>query len=114
MTAIANDYGADEMFARQVPGPRPARRRLGRPLDLGPQPQPVARPGRGARVGVGTIALTGPVPNPLAELADDVLAVDAPATATVQEVHQVVVHLLCATVDVVLGVSRPAELTETA
>ena len=35
--------------------------------------------------------------------ADDAVNVDAPATATVQEVHQVVVHLLCAAVDVRIG-----------
>jgi D-sedoheptulose 7-phosphate isomerase len=46
-----------------------------------------------------TVALTGPAPNPLAAAADDALAVDASSTATVQEVHQVVVHLVCAAVD---------------
>jgi D-sedoheptulose 7-phosphate isomerase len=39
---------------------------------------------------------------------------DAPATATVQEVHQVVVHLLCAAFDCEVGASlalRSAEGT---
>jgi D-sedoheptulose 7-phosphate isomerase len=35
----------------------------------------------------------------MTELADDAIAVSAPATATVQEVHQVAVHLVCAAVD---------------
>jgi D-sedoheptulose 7-phosphate isomerase len=33
------------------------------------------------------------------------VVVDTPYTATVQEVHQVVVHLLCAAVDVAVGAS---------
>jgi len=35
---------------------------------------------------------------------DDVLAVDADSTATVQEVHLVALHLVCAALDVGLGV----------
>lgn len=54
-------------------------------------------------------ALTGPNPNPLAEMVDDAVVVAAPATATVQEVHQVIVHLLCAAVEVTL---RPPEEPE--
>src|SRR3712207_7271485 len=42
--------------------------------------------------GLTAWALTGPSPNPLAELADDVVSVEAASTATVQELHQVVVH----------------------
>jgi D-sedoheptulose 7-phosphate isomerase len=48
---------------------------------------------------VSVWALTGPLPNPLAALADEVVAVAAAYPATVQEVHQVVVHLLAAAVD---------------
>jgi len=48
--------------------------------------------------------MTGPAPNPVAELADDCLAVEADSTATVQEVHLVALHLVCASLDVRLGV----------
>jgi D-sedoheptulose 7-phosphate isomerase len=47
------------------------------------------------------LALTGPLPNPLAAAADDAVGVDA-ATPTVQEVHQVAIHLLCAAIDATL------------
>jgi D-sedoheptulose 7-phosphate isomerase len=50
-----------------------------------------------------TRALTGPAPNPLAHLADDALCVEAARTATVQEIHQIVVHLLCGAVDRAVG-----------
>ena len=51
-----------------------------------------------------TWALTGRRPNPLADACDDAVCADAPATATVQEVHQVVVHLLCLAFDREVGV----------
>ena len=40
----------------------------------------------------------------------DAVVVDARSTATVQEVHQVVVHLLCEVVDTVLTVPTYASL----
>jgi D-sedoheptulose 7-phosphate isomerase len=57
-------------------------------------------------------ALTGRAPNTLARRADDVLAVESPFTATVQEIHQIAIHLLCASVDVALGVALPAAMPE--
>ena len=39
--------------------------------------------------------MTGPGPNPLAEAADDAMTVPCPDTPSVQDVHQVAVHLLC-------------------
>jgi phosphoheptose isomerase len=99
VTAIANDYGVEAVFARQVEG-------HGRPGDVlvllstsGRSPNLLAAVEAARRAEVTTWALTGPAPNPLASGADDAIAVSAPGTATVQEVHQVLVHLLCTTVD---------------
>jgi D-sedoheptulose 7-phosphate isomerase len=52
--------------------------------------------------------MTGPRPNPLADAAIECCAVDAPYTATVQELHLVGLHILCAALDRALdvGVSR--------
>jgi phosphoheptose isomerase len=106
VTAIANDYGYDSVFSRQVQA-------HGRPGDVFLGLSTSGRSGNvltameAARAGGMTVwALTGPGPNPVAAAADDALAVDAPATATVQEVHQVAVHLLCAAVDLQVGVDR--------
>jgi D-sedoheptulose 7-phosphate isomerase len=109
VTAIGNDYGFEEVFARQV-------RAHGRPGDIllaistsGRSSNLItaARTARAQRLGVW--ALTGPAPNPLASAADDVVAVAAGAAATVQEVHQVVVHLVCDVVDRhALAVTTPA------
>jgi D-sedoheptulose 7-phosphate isomerase len=104
LTAILNDYGPDEVFARQVEA-------HGRPGDVliamstsGRSANVVTAARRARDVGVLTWAMTGPLPNPLAEVADDVLAVEAPETAIVQELHLVAVHLVCAAFDEELGV----------
>jgi D-sedoheptulose 7-phosphate isomerase len=108
LTAIANDYPPEELFARQVEA-------HGRPGDVlvlmstsGTSPNIVAAAERGRRVGMQVWAFTGPRPNPLAEVADEALAVDARFTATVQELHLVGLHILCAGLDRELGVI-PAE-----
>ncbi len=99
LTAIANDYGAEEAFARQV-------RAHGRPGDVlvalstsGRSPNVVAAAITALAGGLTVWALTGPSPNPLSEHADDTVSVEAEPTATVQEIHQIIVHLLCAAVD---------------
>jgi D-sedoheptulose 7-phosphate isomerase len=111
LTCITNDYGADEAFARQV-------RAHGRPGDVlvalstsGSSPNVLAAVEAAQECALTTWALTGRRPNPLAGVCDDAVCADAPATATVQEVHQVVVHLLCAAFDQEIGASpglRPA------
>ncbi len=99
VTAIANDYGAQEVFARQV-------RAHGRPGDVlllistsGASPNVLAAAQAGRELGLTVWALTGPAPNPLAEASDQAVCVDAEQTATVQECHLVAVHLLCAAID---------------
>lgn len=103
LTAIANDYGAAECFARQVT----AHGRAGDVLvvlSTSGASRNVLVAAEAARArGMTTWALTGRAPNPLALQCDDAVCVDAPATATVQEVHQIVVHLLCAAFDVAVG-----------
>jgi D-sedoheptulose 7-phosphate isomerase len=99
LTAIGNDYGLDDVFTRQVTA-------HGRPGDVlvalstsGRSPNVVAAAAAAREVGMTTWALTGPRPNPLAEACDDAVAVETPAVATIQEIHQVVIHLLCAALD---------------
>jgi D-sedoheptulose 7-phosphate isomerase len=105
VTAIGNDYGVEEIFARQVRG-------HGRPGDV---LVALSTSGRSANVlaavdaanacGMSTWALCGRPANPLAERCDDALCVDSPHTATVQEVHLIAIHLLCAAFDEALAAS---------
>ena len=105
LTAIANDYPPDELFARQVEA-------HGRPGDVlallstsGRSGNVLAAAERGAAVGMQVWAFTGPRPNPLAEVVPEVLAVNAPFTATVQELHLVALHIVCAAMDAELGLA---------
>jgi D-sedoheptulose 7-phosphate isomerase len=99
LTAIANDYPADELFARQVE----AHGRAGDVLVLlstsGRSPNAVAAARRARECGITVLALTGPAPNALAAAADDAVCIDSPWTATVQECHLVALHLVCAAFD---------------
>ncbi|HWC67221.1 MAG TPA: SIS domain-containing protein [Acidimicrobiales bacterium] len=102
MTAIGNDYGFVEVFARQVEG-------HGRPGDVflaistsGASPNLLTAADRARATGLTTMALTGPGPNPLATQVDHWIGVDAASTAAVQDAHQVVVHAVCAAFDAVL------------
>jgi D-sedoheptulose 7-phosphate isomerase len=103
-TAIVNDYGAEEMFARQV-------RAHGRAGDVlialstsGTSANVIAAAKAALDSGLTVWALTGPAPNPLAALSDSAVAVEAPTVATVQEIHLSLVHALCLALDEALGV----------
>lgn len=104
LTAICNDYPADELFARQVE----AHGRAGDVLVLmstsGTSTNILAAAERGLRAGLEVWAFTGPQPNPLAATAHESLCVEARFTATVQELHLVALHVMCAALDRELGV----------
>jgi D-sedoheptulose 7-phosphate isomerase len=94
LTAIVNDYGPDEAFARGVEA-------HGRPGDVfvalstsGRSTNVVHAARTARRLGLTVFGLTGRGPNPLGDECDECLCIDAD-TPTVQEVHQVAVHLLC-------------------
>ena len=112
LTAIANDYPADELFARQVE----AHGRAGDVLVLlstsGRSPNAVAAARRARECGITVLAMTGPAPNPLAAVADDAVCIDSPWTATVQECHLVALHLVCAAFDAAV-LAEPARVPET-
>lgn len=106
LTAIMNDYPPEELFARQVEA-------HGRPGDVlvlmstsGRSPNVVEAARRGRAAGLRVLAFTGPSPNPLAEAAEEALCVEAAFTATVQELHLVALHLVCAAFDQELGLDR--------
>lgn len=99
LTALVNDYGGEEIFARGV-------RAHGRPGDVlvalstsGTSHNVLTAVKAAHEVGMTTWALTGPAPNPLAATCTEAICVEAPSTATVQEVHLLLVHALCMAVD---------------
>ncbi len=99
LTAIGNDFGFDHAFARQVTA-------HGRPGDVlvllttsGRSRNLVEAAKAGREAGLLVWGMTGPVPNPVADLCDEVLAIDVPSTTAVQEAHLVAVHAICAALE---------------
>lgn len=103
LTALVNDYPADELFARQVAAHGRAGDVLVALSTSGSSSNVIAAVEAARRGGLATWAVTGRSPNPLAVLADSAVCVDSTSTPTIQEVHQVVVHLLCEALDETLG-----------
>ncbi|RCW44620.1 phosphoheptose isomerase [Halopolyspora algeriensis] len=112
-TAILNDYGEQDVFARGV-------RAHGRAGDVlvalstsGRSQNVVAAAKTAHEIGMTTWALTGPGPNTLAAVCTDAVVIDAPGVATVQEVHLALIHGLCAAFDEVTATHGAAAAGET-
>ena len=110
LTALINDYGVEAAYARSVQA-------HGRPGDVlvalstsGRSPNVLAAAQAASALRIRMFAMTGPRPNPLADLADEAIAVDG-ATPTVQEIHQVLIHLLCNAFDNALAAPAYVELS---
>lgn len=95
LTAVANDYGYADIFARQV-------RALGQPGDLfiafstSGESENVLRAAAASRQrGLAVIAVTGERPNRLGRLADVALRMPSADTAAIQELHMAITHILC-------------------
>lgn len=98
VTAIANDYGFEELYARQV-------RAHGRRRDVlillstsGKSPNLLRAAEAAAGLGVTTWALTGAGPNPLMQCCDETIAIQGPA-ANAQECHLIALHAVCRAFD---------------
>ena len=99
LTAVGNDYGYDEVFARQV-------RALGNAGDVlvvlstsGRSPNVLAALKQANERGLTTIALVGAESNADLDACDLVVTVADQSTPRVQEMHLVILHLICELVD---------------
>jgi len=103
VTAIANDYGFSEVFARQV-------KALGQPGDVllaistsGNSANVVAAAQAAATRDIGVIGLIGGDGGQLAAGCDLAIVVDSTETARIQEAHIAVIHALCEVADASLA-----------
>ena len=110
LTALSNDYGYDQVFARQVLG-------LARKGDLliaistsGKSSNIVKAVEQAKGIGCQTLALTGSSGEPLASLCDVALVVPSERTSRVQEAHITIGHLWCEMVDRAVSAGFPGEL----
>lgn len=99
LTAIGNDYGYENLFARQVQA-------LGRPGDVligystsGTSPNVLKGFATARAAGLTCIGFTGNRGGPMHELCHILLAVPSAETPRIQEGHFVLGHILCALVE---------------
>ena len=102
LTAVANDYGYEQVFARQVQA-------LARSGDVfigistsGNSASVIAAAGAARAAGCSTIGLLGRDGGLLRGLVDQPIVVPSDVTAHIQECHIVIGHIWCALVDDVL------------
>jgi len=95
LTSVANDYGFERVFARQIEG-------LGRHGDValaistsGASPNVVAAMEAASRLGLRTIAVTGRDGGPVGRAAAIHVNVPSGETPRVQEVHRTLLHVIC-------------------
>lgn len=99
LTAVGNDYGYEEVFARQVEG-------LGRAGDVliglstsGNSANVLKAFAAAKRLGMGTVALTGATGGAAKAVADLCLCVPAETSDRIQEMHIAVGHLICGAIE---------------
>ena len=99
LTAVGNDYGFDQVFARQVEA-------HGQPADVlllistsGESANVLAAARAGRARGLKTIGLTGGDGGVLGRVVDVHVNVPAASTARTQEVHCTILHVLCELVE---------------
>jgi D-sedoheptulose 7-phosphate isomerase len=104
LTAIANDYGYERVFARQLEG-------LARPGDLlfaistsGNSPNVVQAAQTARSLGCVVVGMTGERDSKVGALADPGLLIRAPSaiTARIQEVHSLCIHVIAEAVDTLI------------
>ncbi len=95
LTSIANDYGYEVVFSRQIEA-------LGQKNDLvlgistsGKAKNVAAGIKQAKKMGLKTVALTGGDGGELAKLADISLVIPSTVTARIQETHITVGHIIC-------------------
>ena len=99
LTAVGNDYGFDQVFARQIEA-------LGQPNDVaiaistsGNSPNVVAAIKQASSKKLKTIGLGGKDGGMLAKIVDVAITVSSSSTARIQECHIAIGHLLCELVE---------------
>lgn len=99
LTALANDYGYETVFAKQIEA-------LGQKDDVaigistsGKAKNVSAALKQAKKIGIKTIALTGGDGGEIAKLADIALIVPSMVTARIQEAHITIAHIICELVE---------------
>lgn len=99
VTAIGNDYGFDEVFARQVLAHGRANDVLLAISTSGESPNVLRAAAAAKTLGMAVIGLAGRDGGQLALQCDECLTVPVPDTPRIQEMHILLAHVLCGLVE---------------
>jgi len=99
ITSISNDYDYTKVFSRQVEG-------LGKENDIlicistsGKSKSIVDAAKKGKEKNMKIISFTGKTPNPLTQISDITISVPSKETPRIQEIHILLIHLICELVE---------------
>lgn len=99
LTAVANDYGYDEVFSRQIEALANAGDVVVGISTSGNSPSIITAVKTARMKGAATIGLTGRTGGRLAREVDLVLAVPSESTPRIQEAHITIGHIICELVE---------------
>lgn len=109
LTSLGNDFGFEQIFARQVQA-------HGRPNDIlvaistsGSSKNVLAAVKVAASIGMRTVGLTGQGDSPLGKTVDFHLPIPSNNTAFVQQGHMAVIHVLCELIEDRLTSASPSQ-----
>ncbi len=102
LTAIGNDYGFDQVFARQLAGKATGKDVFLGITTSGESPNILRALEQCRRMDIPSIVFTGRSGGAARALADHCLVVPGTATSTIQELHIVLAHTLCESVEAAL------------
>ena len=107
LTSLCNDYGFEQVFARQVQA-------LGRPGDIlvaistsGRSKNVLAAVETASALSIRTVGLTGQGTSQLGEIVDHHLPIPSTNTAFIQQAHIAVIHIICELVEERLSGGTP-------
>jgi D-sedoheptulose 7-phosphate isomerase len=99
LTAVANDFGFEHVFARQIEG-------LAKPGDIlfgistsGKSKNILNGFKTGRLIGTYNILLTGEITKKKNSLVDHSISVPSKSTAIIQEIHLIIIHHICRALD---------------
>ena len=105
LTAIGNDFGFEDLFARQIEA-------LGKPGDVaiaistsGKSPNIIKALKEARKLGLVAAAFGGQGGGDMAGLAEPLLAVPSATTARIQEMHIALGQMLCGAIEIELGLA---------
>lgn len=99
ITCIGNDYGYEEIFARQLKALAEKGDVLIAISTSGNSLNVIRAVSAAKEIGVATIGLLGKDGGKLADMVDYPLVIPAERTSHVQEMHEMIMHILCEYVD---------------